>query len=125
MDACTYPHEEQVAVYVNEWRRWQRGEGVTVRSSSMELDDGKAIEREARKDQLRPPPTITASAERTDKALKQLSEQSEQQQRCLVIYHLSTTCNVAISRRVGCKRQRVPELLRWAHDNFIAIRGAL
>lgn len=125
MDICIYPHEEQVAIYINEHRRWQRGEGVTVRSSSMEFDDCKAIEREARKDQLRPPPTITASAERTDHALKQLGEQSEQQKQCLVIYHLSTTCNVAISRRVKCSRNRVPDLLRWAHDNFIAIRGAL
>jgi len=125
MDASTYPHEEQVVIYLNEWRRWQRGEGVTVRSTSMEFDDCKAIERDARKDQLRPPPTITASAERTDHALRQLEQQSEQQSQCLVIYHLSTTCNVSISRRVGCSRNRVPDLLRLAHDNFVAIRGAL
>ncbi len=122
-DEFDHPQLEAVAAYIAEWRRWRSGEAGSVQARSLVWDEVKAAMLDANKGQAKPMGYVTESAERTDRALCELQQQRASQAKALVIYHTQTTSYAAIASRVNSDRNRVAELLRLAHENFIALRA--
>lgn len=121
-DVFDHQHADKVAELLSEWRRWRTGQASTVQARSLVWDEIKAASIDANKGQAKPIGFVAHSAERTDRTLAELERQSVEQAKALVVYHLQTSAYVAIAAKLKCDRKRVSEVLRLAHDNFVAIR---
>lgn len=119
--AEAYPYEDEVRVKVCEWDRWRRGATGSPQSVEMHPDEA-ALKREMRADSGIAIPTIAASAEVTGRTIALMRVQLREQCVALLHYHLRSVSNVDIARRLECDRNRVPTILRLAHDNFTAMR---
>ena len=118
-----YKHEDYVRQLIEEWKRWSKGEGVTMQSPTMALTDEDIAEREANADRPPTPPTRFEDAEKTGRALMEIERQRPGQGVALKHYHLVSTSAVSIARRIKCSRNRVDEILRIAHAEFLYFRS--
>lgn len=120
---CRYKHEDYVRTLIEEWKRWANGQGVTMQSPALSMSDEDVAEREAQADRPPPPPTRFEDAQRTGRALDEIERQRAGQGVALKHYHLVSTSAVSISRRIKCSRNRVDEILRLAHSEFLYFRS--
>ncbi len=121
MTCDQYPNEDEVRVKVCEWDRWRRG--ATGSPVTVEMDpDMAAFKREMRIDSGIAIPTIAANAEVTQRTIAAMRVSLNEQVVALLHYHLRSVSNIDIAKRLKCDRHRVSNILRLAHDNFIAMR---